>query len=120
MKTLLTILFLFSALSIYSQTDTTLIEKRFNAAEYNIDMAGQLMQDAANNFNRAWLFGVMGSLTSGVLIAAMEKNENGGINPIAFVPATIGLIGGIWSFFSATGDMREAGYYMRKSKTKFK
>lgn len=115
MKSLIVILALLFASSIYSQTDTALT-KRFEAAEYNIDMAGRLLQDAAGGFNRAWLFGFMGSVTSGFLIATLDKTDEGNINGIAFLPAIAGWIGAVWNFFLATGDMREAGYFMKKSR----
>jgi hypothetical protein len=120
MKTLLTLLALIFTVSTYTQTDTTLIEKRFNAAEYNIDQAGRLLEDAAGGFGRAWLFPFAGSLVTGVLIATTDKTSDGNIKLAVFTPALLGFIGGVWNFFSATGDMREAGYYLRKSKTKFK
>lgn len=119
MKTLLVVLALTFTSILIAQTDTSIIEKRFNAAEYNIDMAGRLMQDAANGFNKAWFFGFVGSLTTGVLIATLDKTDEGNINGVAFIPGAIGLVGSIMSYFSATGDMREAGYYMRKSKRKY-
>ena len=119
MKTLLILFTLLFAATTYSQSDTTILQKRFEAAEYNIDRAGGLLEDAANGFGRAWFFTFVGSLTSGVLIATLDKTEEGNINPVVFIPSIIGVIGGVWNFFSAAGDMREAGYYMRKSKKKY-
>ncbi|HAX49668.1 MAG TPA: hypothetical protein DCX92_11850 [Bacteroidetes bacterium] len=118
LKTLIAVSILFFTASVYTQTDTTILQKRFDAAEHNIDMAGSHFEDAANNFNKAWFFGFVGSLTTGVLIATLDKTSDGNINPVAFVPGLVGFIGSIWSYFTATGHMREAGYYMRKSKKK--
>ncbi|NOS85214.1 MAG: hypothetical protein HOP31_08750 [Ignavibacteria bacterium] len=119
MKTLLLVLALTLTTNTIAQTDTSKIEKRFNDAEYNIDMAGRLMQDAAGGFSQAWFFGFVGSLTTGVLIATVDKTEDGNINPVVFIPGIIGFIGSVWNYFSATADLREAGYYLRKSKKKY-
>lgn len=118
MKTLFFLLMLSFTASVFTQTDTTLLEKRFNDAEYNIDQAGRCLEDAGAGFQRAWLFTFLGSLTSGILIATMDKTEDGNLNGVVFIPAVIGVVGGLWNFFSATGDLKDAGYFMKKSRKK--
>lgn len=117
MKSLLIILTITFTTNLFTQTDT-ILTKRFDAAEYNIDMAGRFLQDASGGFQRAWLFPFIGSLTTGILIATTDKNEENNIKFAVFAPAIIGFIGGIYNFFSATGDLKKAGYFLQKNNKK--
>lgn len=114
---ILIVILLLSCASNYAQTDTS-IQKRFNDAELNIDMAGRYLEDAAGGFNRAVLFPVLGNVLTVILAFTLEKTAEGNISPIVFVPSLLGLIGGVVSYLGATSDMSEAGYYLRKQKRK--
>lgn len=117
MKTLTVVLALLFTSILFSQSDTTL-QKRFETAEYNIDLAGRLLQDASGSFQRAWLFPFVGGITTGVLIATIDKTDSGNLNFVVFIPALLGTIGGIYNYFAATGSLDDAGYMLRKSKSK--